>query len=96
MNRPNSLTEEELQEMNACWRAANYLSVGQIYLCDNPLLNSQLTVEHVKPRLLGHWQGEDRLVALKQPSGVEADVPKRIPTRLVMGIDSSRLSAKSS
>ena len=41
--------------MNAYWRAANYLSVGQIYLLDNPLLREPLRIEHVKPRLLGHW-----------------------------------------
>jgi len=41
--------------MNAYWRAANYLSVGQIYLLDNPLLRRLLTIEDVKPRLLGHW-----------------------------------------
>jgi xylulose-5-phosphate/fructose-6-phosphate phosphoketolase len=44
-----------LQKMDAYWRAANYLSVGQIYLCDNPLLKKPLTLHHVKPRLLGHW-----------------------------------------
>ena len=44
-----------LQEIDAYWRAANYLSVGQIYLLDNPLLREPLRVEHVKPRLLGHW-----------------------------------------
>ena len=49
------LTPVELERMNAYWRAANYLSVGQIYLYDNPLLRSALTLEHVKPRLLGHW-----------------------------------------
>ena len=41
--------------MHAYWRAANYLSVGQIYLYDNPLLKKPLKLEHVKPRLLGHW-----------------------------------------
>jgi len=41
--------------MNAYWRAANYLSVGQIYLLDNPLLREPLTIDHTKPRLLGHW-----------------------------------------
>lgn len=51
----HSLTEEELQRIDAYWRAANYLSVGQIYLFDNPLLNQPLTTEHIKPRLLGHW-----------------------------------------
>ncbi|MEH2408432.1 phosphoketolase family protein [Nostoc sp.] len=49
------LTDEELGKMNAYWRAANYLSVGQIYLLDNPLLREPLKLEHVKPRLLGHW-----------------------------------------
>jgi xylulose-5-phosphate/fructose-6-phosphate phosphoketolase len=49
------LTGEELELLNAYWRAANYLSVGQIYLLDNPLLREPLRLEHVKPRLLGHW-----------------------------------------
>ncbi len=49
------LTDEELRKMDAYWRAANYLSVGQIYLMDNPLLREPLKLEHVKPRLLGHW-----------------------------------------
>ncbi len=49
------LSREELRLMNAYWRAANYLSVGQIYLFDNPLLREPLKAEHVKPRLLGHW-----------------------------------------
>ncbi len=53
MNTP--LSPELLQRMNAYWRAANYLSVGQIYLYDNPLLKTPLTLDHVKPRLLGHW-----------------------------------------
>ena len=51
----NPLSERELDLMNAYWRAANYLSVGQIYLMDNPLLKEPLSKEHVKPRLLGHW-----------------------------------------
>jgi xylulose-5-phosphate/fructose-6-phosphate phosphoketolase len=49
------LSPELLRNMNAYWRAANYLSVGQIYLYDNPLLKKPLKLEHVKPRLLGHW-----------------------------------------
>ncbi len=49
------LTAEEAASMNAYWRAANYLSVGQIYLLDNPMLKDPLKPEHVKPRLLGHW-----------------------------------------
>src|ERR1035438_8496093 len=51
----NILSAEELRLMHAYWRAANYLSVGQIYLMDNPLLKEALTLKHVKPRLLGHW-----------------------------------------
>src|SRR3954452_13723662 len=49
------LAGEELARLDAWWRAANYLSVGQIYLLDNPLLREPLTLEHIKPRLLGHW-----------------------------------------
>ncbi len=52
---PPSLSAEELARIDAYWRAANYLSVGQIYLLDNPLLREPLRREHVKPRLLGHW-----------------------------------------
>jgi xylulose-5-phosphate/fructose-6-phosphate phosphoketolase len=49
------LTPDELNKINAYWRAANYLSVGQIYLRDNPLLRKPLTLEDIKPRLLGHF-----------------------------------------
>jgi xylulose-5-phosphate/fructose-6-phosphate phosphoketolase len=49
------LSSEELRKMHAYWRAANYLSVGQIYLYQNPLLREPLKLDHVKPRLLGHW-----------------------------------------
>ena len=49
------LSTLELNKINAYWRAANYLSVGQIYLLDNPLLETPLKKEHIKPRLLGHW-----------------------------------------
>jgi xylulose-5-phosphate/fructose-6-phosphate phosphoketolase len=49
------LSAEELGKIHAYWRAANYLSVGQIYLLDNPLLREPLKLEHIKPRLLGHW-----------------------------------------
>src|SRR5688572_5354658 len=56
---PSDLTTElepdYLARLDAYWRAANYLSVGQIYLLDNPLLTEPLRLEHVKPRLLGHW-----------------------------------------
>ncbi|WFF03678.1 phosphoketolase family protein [Micromonospora sp. WMMD964] len=49
------LTDEELHRLDAYWRAANYLTVGQIYLLDNPLLRDPLTADDIKPRLLGHW-----------------------------------------
>ena len=49
------LNAEQLRKINAWWRAANYLSIGQIYLYDNPLLRKPLKEEHVKPRLVGHW-----------------------------------------
>src|SRR5262245_16998611 len=53
MSQP--LSTDLLSKMDAYWRAANYLSVGQIYLLANPLLREPLKIEHVKPRLLGHW-----------------------------------------
>ena len=52
---PSTLTDAELNVMHAYWRACNYLSVGMIYLRDNPLIREPLKVEHVKHRLLGHW-----------------------------------------
>jgi xylulose-5-phosphate/fructose-6-phosphate phosphoketolase len=54
-SRDDALDADELQRLNAYWRAANYVSVGQIYLLANPLLREPLRLEHVKPRLLGHW-----------------------------------------
>jgi len=52
---PSPLSPDLLRKMHAYWRAANYLSIGQIYLQDNPLLESPLELKHIKPRLLGHW-----------------------------------------
>ena len=52
---PATLSRQELASIDAYWRAANYLTVGQIYLLDNPLLREPLRLEHVKPRLLRHW-----------------------------------------
>src|SRR5215216_6563753 len=52
---PDVLSGAERSLIDAYWRAANYLSVGQIYLYDNPLLTNPLAEEHIKPRLLGHW-----------------------------------------
>ena len=53
--KSKTLSPELLRKLDAYWRAANYLSVGQIYLYDNPLLKKPLTLAHIKPRLLGHW-----------------------------------------
>ncbi|MEA2721347.1 MAG: xylulose-5-phosphate/fructose-6-phosphate phosphoketolase, partial [Candidatus Eremiobacteraeota bacterium] len=50
-----AISEQEVEALDAYWRAANYLSVGQIYLLDNPLLREPLRIDHLKPRLLGHW-----------------------------------------
>lgn len=55
VNTEETITRDEINKINAYWRAANYLSVGQIYLLDNPLLSEPLTLQHIKPRLLGHW-----------------------------------------
>src|SRR5262249_54078211 len=49
------LSSDDLDLINAFWRAANYLSVGQIYLLDNPLVREPISEAHIKPRLLGHW-----------------------------------------
>jgi xylulose-5-phosphate/fructose-6-phosphate phosphoketolase len=54
-DQADTLSTEQRLDLDAYWRAANYLSVGQIYLLDNPLLREPLRIEHVKPRLLGHW-----------------------------------------
>jgi hypothetical protein len=53
--KTQALSPDLLGQMDAYWRAANYLSVGQIYLYDNPLLKIPLASAHIKPRLLGHW-----------------------------------------
>ncbi len=55
MKTAHTLTSEMLAKVDAYWRAGNYLSVGQIYLYDNPLLKKPLAIEHIKPMLLGHW-----------------------------------------
>ena len=52
---PAPLSPELLQKMDAWWRAANYLNIGQIYLMANPLMKEPLKAEQIKPRLLGHW-----------------------------------------
>ncbi|MET9295627.1 phosphoketolase family protein [Streptomyces sp. NPDC003077] len=55
MDSPQPLTESDLHQLDAHWRALNYLAAGQIYLTGNPLLTEELRPEHIKPRLLGHW-----------------------------------------
>jgi xylulose-5-phosphate/fructose-6-phosphate phosphoketolase len=55
LQKKHPLNAEEVRRMNAYWRAANYLSVAQIYLLANPLLRAPLSLDHIKPRLLGHW-----------------------------------------
>src|SRR5262249_43938408 len=55
MQSGSGISDDELAAINAYWRAANYLTVGQIYLQDNALLREPLRPEHIKPRLLGHW-----------------------------------------
>ena len=53
--QPATLDGEAVRKIDAYWRASNYLSVGQIYLCDNPLLKEPLALPHIKRMLLGHW-----------------------------------------
>lgn len=53
--KTNTLTSELLRRMNSYWRAANYVSVGRIYLYDNPPLKEPLKLSHVKPLVVGHW-----------------------------------------
>ncbi len=55
LNASGVLPPDLLQKIDAYWRAANYLSVGQIYLYDNPLLKEPLNLSHVKPLVVGHW-----------------------------------------
>ena len=55
LNASEPLPPDQLRRINAYWRAANYLSVGQIYLYDNPLLQEPLKLSHVKPLVVGHW-----------------------------------------
>src|SRR6267154_4001357 len=54
-DRMANIEQARLDLMNKYWKAANYLTIGQIYLLDNPLLREPLRPEHIKPRLLGHW-----------------------------------------
>ena len=71
----STLSKAESALIDAYWRAANYLSVGQIYLFDNPLLREPLKEEHIKPRLLGHWgttPGLNFIYVAPQPADQEA------------------------
>ena len=62
------LSADELRKTIAYWRACNYLSLGMIYLYDNPLLREPLRVEHIKNRLLGHWGSSPGTVVSVHPS----------------------------
>ena len=53
--KTDTLSPDQLYKIDAYWRAANYLAVGQIYLYDNPMLREPLTMAHVKPLVVGHW-----------------------------------------
>ena len=55
IKKDTSLAADELHLLDAYWRACNYLSLGMLYLCENPLLREPLKVEHLKKRLIGHW-----------------------------------------
>ena len=66
------LAPEEVRKMHAYCRAANYLSVGQMYLCDNPLLREPLKLEHVKRMLLGHWGTTPRAGVGRSALGLDA------------------------
>ena len=75
-NQP-PFSPDMVHRIHAYWRAANYLSVGQIYLFDNPLLKEPLKREHIKPRLLGHWgttPGSEFYLRPSQPGHQEADL----------------------
>ena len=81
---PTSLSKSEIAGIDAYWRAANYLTVGQIYLQDNPLLREPLRPEHIKPRLLGHWGTSPglsfiyvHLNRLIRAHDVDVDLPRR-------------------
>jgi len=68
--KTKTLSPELLHQMNAYWRAANYLSVGQIYLYDNPLLKQPLKLSHVKPLVVGHWgttPGQNFILCASEP-----------------------------
>jgi XFP N-terminal domain len=73
------LSKTELEKIDAYWRAANYLSVGQIYLMGNPLLREPLRPEHIKPRLLGHWD---------HPGTIPEPVERHAVSGLVFGTTS--------
>ena len=79
-----AITDDEIAAIDAWWRANNYLTIGQIYLQDNPLLREPLTPDHIKPRLLGHWGTSPGLSfiyahvsRLIQHTGQECDLPDR-------------------
>ena len=88
------LDPDELRLIDAYWRAANYLSVGQIYLLDNPLLREPLRPEHVKPRLLGHWGTTPglNLIYAHMNRVIRARRPRRASTSSARGTAARRSS----
>ena len=93
--KTNRLTPEQLNKMDAYWRAANYLSVGQMYLYDNPLLRRPLTLADVKHMLLGHWgttPGQNfiyahlnRVIKQRASAGESESLQRRIRKTLEQG-----------
>ena len=90
----DALTPDELRLIDAWWRAANYLTVGQIYLQDNPLLREPLRPEHIKPRLLGHW-GTSPGLSLLYAHVNRLDPARRIPGHLPRRPGARRTGASS-
>ena len=70
------LSRDLLSRIDAYWRAANYLSVGQIYLYDNPLLREPLTTKHIKPRLLGHFGTKDEGIPIDSVKAMAATLDR--------------------
>ena len=73
-----TITTDDLRKINAYWRAANYLSVGQIYLYDNPLLREPLKLSHVKPLVVSHWAFILALTGVSVGNGELLDYDPRV------------------
>ena len=73
------LCEEMLEKMNAYWRAANYLSAGQLYLLDNPLLKKPLSMDQIKKKIVGHWGTVPRRLLVPSTRAVSWGTPLPMP-----------------